>query len=192
MAPGPHYRGEDMTFQLSERRFGAPRTFEELAAIQACEEVFTAFCDFMDAGEVAAAVDLHTEDHVFYDIGRAEPMIGKAPLMARLQKVRFSYPGRRTLHTPSNFRFHDVSAETAECRVVISLYDLVKTPEGRGIGAFSTELLGYAQEDVRFVLDSDGTWRFGARKVKFLAGAKRLPIGTLPGDLPWNEQDDAR
>src|SRR4051794_17545133 len=104
-----------MTFQLSERRFGTPRTLPELIAIQACEEVFVAFCDFMDAGDVASAVDLHTEDLIFYDAGRKEPMIGKEPLRSRLQKVRFSYPGRRTLHTPSNFRFHRVTEGDAEC-----------------------------------------------------------------------------
>jgi hypothetical protein len=176
-----------MTFQLSERRFGTPRTLTELIAIQACEEVFVAFCDFMDVGDVASAVDLHTEDLIFYDAGRSEPMLGKEPLRNRLQKVRFSYPGRRTLHTPSNFRFHRVTEGDAECRVVISLYDLVRNPEGRGIGAYSTELLGYAQEEIRFVLDTDGQWRFQTRKVAFMSGAKRLPIGTLPGDLPWNE-----
>ena len=176
-----------MTFELSDRQFGAPRSLAELIAIQACEEVFTAFCDLMDAGEVDAAVELHTDDLVFYDVGRPEPMIGKEPLRARLKKVRFSYPGRRTLHTPSNFRFPKVTATEAECRVVISLYDLVRNPEGRGIGAYSTELLGYAHEEVRFTPDADGCWKFQTRKVAFLAGAKRLPIGTLPGDLPWNE-----
>jgi hypothetical protein len=177
-----------MTFELSERRFGEPRDLAALVAIQACEEVFTAFCDLMDAGEVDAAVELHTEDLVFYDVGRPEPMIGREPLRARLKKVRFSYPGRRTLHTPSNFRFHKVTDREAECRVVISLFDLVRDPEGRGISAYSTELLGYAQESVRFVLDADGVWRFQTRKVAFMAGAKKLPIGVLPKDLPWDQE----
>jgi hypothetical protein len=177
-----------MTFQLSPHQFGAPRSPEAAAVMRACEEVFIAFCDFMDAGDVGSAVGLHTEDLVFYDAGREEPMIGKAPLQARLEKVRFSYPGRRTLHTPSNFRFHKVTDAEAECHVVVSLMDLVKNPEGRGISRWSTELLGYAQEDVRFVLDTDGIWKFQTRRVAFMAGAKRLPIGVLPGDLPWNEQ----
>jgi ketosteroid isomerase-like protein len=177
-----------MAFGLSERRFGAPRSLEALIAIQACEEVFTAFCDLMDAGEVDAAVDLHADDLVFYDAGRAEPMIGKEPLRVRLKKVRFSYPGRRTLHTPSNFRFHKVTAEEAECRVVISLFDLVRNPEGKGISAYSTELLGYATEDVRFTPDAEGVWKFQTRKVAFMAGAKRLPIGMLPKDLPWDQE----
>ena len=33
----------------------------------------------------------------------------------------------------------------------------------------------------------NGRWLFHTRKIAFLSGAKRLPIGTLPGDLPWNE-----
>ena len=176
-----------MSFELSPRSFGLPRSAQELTAIHACEEVFTAFCDFMDQGEVDAAVDLHVEDMVFYDAGRPEPMLGKEPLRARLKKVRFSYPGRKTLHTPSNFRFHTVTDTRAECHVVISLYDLVRNPEGKGISRYSTELLGYANEDVLFALDKDGRWKFHTRRVAFLAGAKRLPIGTLPGDLPWNE-----
>lgn len=175
-----------MTFSLSPRSFGLPRSAQELSAIHACEEVFIAFCDLMDQGEVDAAVDLHVEDHVFYDAGRPEPMMGKEPLRARLKKVRFSYPGRRTLHTPSNFRFHEVNAQFAQCHVVISLYDLVLDPQGRGIGRYSTELLGYASEDVNFAM-ADGRWKFHTRRVAFLAGAKRLPIGTLPGSLPWNE-----
>lgn len=175
-----------MSFQLSSRVFGTPRSAQELAVIRACEEVFTAFCDLMDQGEVDAAVDLHCDDLVFHDVGRPEPMIGKEPLRARLKKVRFSYPGRKTLHTPSNFRFHKVTDAEAECRVVISLFDLVRNPEGRGIGRYSTELLGYASEDVLFK-PVDGRWLFHTRRIAFLAGAKRLPIGTLPGDLPWNE-----
>lgn len=175
-----------MSFELSPRVFGTPRSAQELSIIHACEEVFIAFCDLMDLGEVDAAVDLHSDDFVFYDAGRAEPTIGKEPLRARLKKVRFSYPGRRTLHTPSNFRFHKVTATEAECHVVISLYDLVRNPEGRGISKYSTELLGYAHEDVLFK-PVNGRWLFHTRKIAFLAGAKRLPIGTLPGDLPWNE-----
>jgi hypothetical protein len=173
-------------FQLSPRTFGLPRTPQELSAIHACEEVFIAFCDLMDMGDVDAAVELHCDDLVFYDAGRAEPKIGKEPLATRLKKVRFSYPGRKTLHTPSNFRFHRVTENEAECHVVISLYDLVRDPNGRGIGSYSTELLGYANEDVLFKL-VDGRWKFHTRRIAFLAGAKRLPIGTLPGDLPWNE-----
>jgi hypothetical protein len=176
-----------MSFELSPRRFGLTRTTEELAAIRACEEVFTAFCDFMDQGDVDSAVSLHADDLVFYDVGRPEPMLGVEPLRARLKKVRFSYPGRKTLHTPSNFRFHEVTATRAECHVVISLFDLVRNPEGKGIGRYSTELLGYANEDVLFALGGDGVWKFQKRRIAFLAGAKRLPIGTLPADLPWNE-----
>lgn len=175
-----------MSFQLTPRTYGLPRSAQELSAIHACEEVFIAFCDLMDQGEVDAAVDLHSENLVFYDAGREEPMTGREPLRARLKKVRFSYPGRRTLHTPSNFRFHEVTGTTAECHVVISLYDLVRNPQGRGISQYSTELLGYANEDVKFALE-DGRWMFHTRRVAFLAGAKALPIGTLPGSLPWNE-----
>lgn len=175
-----------MTFSLSPRTFGQPRSAQELSIIHACQEVFTAFCDFMDQGDVDAAIELHVDDHVLYDAGRSDPMVGKEPMRARFKKVRFSYPGRRTLHTPSNFRFHEVDDAFAECHVVISLYDLVLNPEGRGIGKYSTELLGYAHEDVKFAFDG-GLWKFHTRRVAFLAGAKRLPIGTMPGDLPWNE-----
>lgn len=173
-------------FELSAREFGRARTPEELAIMRACEEVFIAFCDLMDEGKVDEAMALHVGDVVFYDVGRSEPMIGRAAMLERMNKVRFSYPGRRTLHTPSNFRFHRVTREEAECRVVISLNDLVKNPEGTGIGRYSTELLGYAAEEVRFVPEA-GVWRFQTRKARFLAGAKRLPLGTLPGDLPWNQ-----
>lgn len=176
-----------MPFELSPCRFGLPRKPEQLVVMRACEEVFIAFCDFMDQGDVDAATALHVEDMVFYDAGRTEPSLGIEPLRARLKKVRFTYPGRRTLHTPSNFRFHEVSATRAECHVVISLYDLVRNPEGRGIARHSTELLGYAEEDVLFALDRDGLWKVHTRRVNFLAGAKRLPIGTLPSDLPWSQ-----
>lgn len=174
-------------FELSDHAFGKVRTAEEHAIMRACEETFIAFCDLMDEGEVEKAVALHTDDFVFYDAGREEPTIGRDPMLERMLKVRFSYPGRRTLHTPTNFRFHKVTSQEAECRVIIQLLDLVKNPEGRGIKRYSTELLGFAAEEARFV-PVDGLWRFHTRKVRFLAGAKRLPIGTLPGDLPWNEE----
>ena len=177
-----------MSFTLSPRNFGTPRSAAELAVMRVCEEVFTAFCDLMDRGDVEAAVELHSDDLVFYDVGRAEPMVGKEPLRARLKKVRFSYPGRKTLHIPSNFRFHEVTDKAAECRVVIALYDIVRMPGGKGIGSNSTELLGYAEEAVRFVLADDGCWKFQTRQVAFIGGAKQLPIGTLPKDLPWDKE----
>lgn len=173
-------------FGLSEWTSGQERSAQQVSAILACQEVFIAFCDLMDEGKVEDAVALHTDDVIFYDVGRDAPMIGKQPILDRLMKVRFSYPGRRTLHTPSNFRFHRVTETEAECRVIIALMDLVKNPEGRGIGRYSTELLGYAAEEVIFV-KQENRWLFHTRKVRFLAGAPRLPIGTLPGDLPWNE-----
>ena len=120
-----------MPFELSKRRFGLPRRPEELVAMRACEEVFIAFCDLMDEGEVDSAVDLHMEDLEFYDVGRVEPTIGIEPLRTRLKKVRFSYPGRKTLHTPTNFRFHEVTDKTADCRVVIGLLDIVRMPGPR-------------------------------------------------------------
>ena len=62
-------------------------------------------------------------------------------------------------------------------------------PHAGGISAFATELLGYAHEDVLFKRDADGVWKFHTRKVGFLAGAKQLPIGTLPKDLPWDKEE---
>jgi hypothetical protein len=182
-----------MTFELSERRYGAPRPASELAITEACKEVFIAFCDLMDAGDVDQAVDLlHADDLIFYDVGKPEPSIGKEPFRTRMKTVRFSYPGRRTLHTPTNFRFHRVTESEAECRVIIALFDLLKNPEGRGISRYSSEFLGYAREEVRFTPDKDGVWKFQTRKSAFIAGAKRLPIGTLPGHLPWNETDERK
>lgn len=173
-------------FELSEHIAGRVRTGEELAIIRACEDTFITFCDLMDEGKVEEAAALHVEDLVFYDAGLDQPRIGRQALFDRMMKVRFSYPGRRTLHTPSNFRFYVVDKDAAECRVVIALMDLVKNPSGRGIGRYSTELLGYAAEECRFV-PKDGRWFFQTRKVRFLAGAPLLPLGTLPGDLPWNK-----
>ncbi len=164
--------------------------------MQACEEVFTAFCDLMDEGEVDSAVELHTEDLEFYDVGRDEPMRGREPLRTRLKKVRFSYPGRKTLHTPSNFRFHEVTERTAECRVIIALMDVVRMPGGKGIGANSTELLGYAEEEVRFALDSDGCWRFQARQGRVsqrrqAVAYRHSPQGPPLGQGPMNDSDYA-
>lgn len=173
-------------FQLTDHPFGKVRSADELAIMAACEELYVAFCDLIDAGELEKAVALHTDDVAVYQEGRPEPIVGLHKWLARLKQVRFSYRGRVTLHTPSNFRFHRVTAQEAECRVITSLYDLVRDPEGRGIGRYSTELVGYAAEEARLV-PVNGLWRFQIRKVRFLAGAKRLPIGTLPGDLKWDE-----
>lgn len=169
-------------FELSDHEFGRLRTPTELAVMRAVEEVYTAFCDWVDDGDLERAMTLHIEDVTIHELGKREPIIGQQRWLERLKKVRFSYPGRRTLHTPSNFRFHRVTAEVAECRMVTSLYDLLKNPQGPGIDRYSTELVGYAAEEARFV-PVDGLWRFHTRKVWFLAGAKRLPIGTLPGQL---------
>lgn len=171
-------------FKLTDRPFGKVRSAEELAIMAACEELYVAFCDLIDAGELDKAVEMHTEDLAVYQEGRPEPLVGLQKWRARLQQMRFSYRGRVTLHTPSNFRFHRVTAQEAECRVITSLYDLVRNPEGRGISRYSTELVGYAAEEARFV-PVNGLWRFKIRQVRFLAGAKRLAIGTLPGELPW-------
>ena len=161
-----------MPFNLSSWQFGTPRSPQQAAIMRTCEEVMIAFCDLVDAGNLDAATALHVEDLVFYDVGRTDPMHGRDKLAKRLNAVRFCYPGRKTLHTPSNFRFHKVDESSAECRVVISLYDLVAIPGGRGIGAYSTELLGYAAEDIRFVFDNDGRWKMQTRSVRFLSATR--------------------
>lgn len=171
-------------FKLSDYPFGRVRSLEELQIIQACTELYIAFVDLTDAGELEKALDLHTDDIEVYQRGRQEPWIGKAAWLNRLKQVRFSYPDRRVLHTPTNFRFHAVTPERAECSAVTALYDLVLNPEGTGIGRFSSELVGYAAEEALFA-PVDGLWRFKVRKARFLAGAKRLPIGVLPGELNW-------
>lgn len=176
-------------FELSDYSFGRVRSLEELQIIQACTDLYIAFTDLTDAGELEKVVDLHTDDIAVYQRGRAEPWVGKSAWLARLKQVRFSYPGRRVLHTPSNLRFHSVMPERAECRAVTALYDLVLNPQGTGIGRFSSELVGYAAEEVLFV-PVNGLWRFKIRKVSFLAGAKRLPIGVLPGALNWEDAGD--
>lgn len=176
-------------FELSEYPFGRIRSLEELQIIHACTELYTAFTDLTDAGELEKVADLHTDDIEVYQRGRAEPWVGRVAWIARLKQVRFSYPGRRVLHTPSNIRFHSVTPERAECRAVTALYDLVLNPEGRGIARYSSELVGYAAEEALFV-PVNGLWRFRIRKVTFLAGAKRLPIGVLPGELNWEDTGD--
>lgn len=176
-------------FELSSYAFGRVRSLEEMQIIQACEELYVAFCDLIDAGKLEEAVALHTDDIEVYQIGRREPFVGKAVWLARLKEVRFSYPNRKVLHTPSNFRFHRVTSDSAECRSITALYDTVFNPEGRGIARYSSELVGYAGEETQFA-PVDGLWRFRRRKAWFIAGAKRLPIGVLPGDLNWDEAAD--
>lgn len=179
-------REHDEVLRLSDREFGRVRTIEEIQIIQACEELYIAFCDLIDEGELEKAVSLHTEKTEIHQFGRSAPVVGHAAWLARLKQVRFSYPNRRVLHVPSNFRFHEVTPERAECRVVTALYDIVKNPEGRGISRYSTEPVGMAAEEAEFV-PVDGVWKLNIRKVWFISGAKRLPVGTLPGDLNWEE-----
>ncbi|HWL60467.1 MAG TPA: nuclear transport factor 2 family protein [Microbacteriaceae bacterium] len=175
-----------MSFTLPEEwRAGVPDTVEELIAIRACESLIIDFCDRIDAGDVAAAMALHTADHQMYDISRPEPL-DYAEMEARLNKVRFSYEGREVFHVPSNVRLQVVAPDTVQGSFHIALYDLVRMPGGRGIGAKSTEFLGFANEHVLFRLD-DGRWKFAARKMRFISGAKQLPIGTLPANLPFEE-----
>lgn len=168
--------------------FGAVRTAEELSIIKACEDVIVAFCDRIDVGDVEGAVDLHTENVLFYDVGAVEPMRGKSPILKRMLKVRFCYPNRVTLHTVHNVRFGRVTTTEAECRFMIGLYDLVAVEGKSGIGSKSTEFLGFAEEHVQFSADGD-LWKFCQRKVRFLSGAKALPIGVLPSSLPFGEEE---
>jgi len=173
-------------FQLSSYPFGKVRTLEQLTIMEACQQVYIAFSDFVDAGDLDSALALHTEDVTVFQEGRPEPLVGLLQWHARLKQVRFSYPRRKTLHPVSNFRFHTVTPTVAELRAITALYDLVFNPEGKGISRHSSELVGYAVEEAQFV-PVDGFWRFKIRKVGFLAGAHRLPIGTLPGHLPWDD-----
>lgn len=174
-------------FQLSDHEFGKPRTIDELIIIRACEDIYIAFCDLTDGGYIDRAMALHTNGVQIEQVGRKDVIVGNAAWRARLEEVRFCYPNRRVLHTPSNLRFHAVTAERAECHAVTALYDLVLNAEGRGINRYSSELVGYAAEEAEFV-PVGGIWKFNKRRIKFLAGAKRLPIGTLPADLPWEPE----
>jgi hypothetical protein len=175
-------------FRLSDYQFGKPRTIEELIVIRACEDIYTAFCDLTDGGDIDAVIALHTEEIQVEQVGRKDIIRGRAAWRERLNEVRFCYPKRRVLHTPSNLRFHAVTDTRAECHAITALYDLVLNPEGRGINRYSSEHVGYASEEAEFV-PVDGIWKFSKRRIKFLAGAKRLPIGTLPADLPWEPEE---
>lgn len=177
-------------FQLSDHAFGTPRTIDELIIIRACEDIYTAFCDLTDGGDIDRVMELHTDDVQVEQVGRKDIIRGRDAWRARLDEVRFCYPRRRVLHTPSNLRFHAVTATRAECRAITALYDLVLNPEGRGINRYSSEHVGYASEEAEFV-PVDGVWKFAKRRIRFLAGAKRLPIGTLPADLPWEPEQSA-
>jgi len=161
----------------------------ELVAARACEQAIIAFCDLMDAGAVAEAVALHHPDAVMFDAVGDARIEGTEAIQARLERVRFSYPNRRTLHVPSNIRLAMTDEGSMAGGYIVALYDLVEVKGGRGIGARSTELLGFAHEDVVFSPDAEGRWLYATRRVRFLAGAKRLPIGVLPSGLPFEESD---
>ncbi|GGA68717.1 hypothetical protein GCM10011490_19020 [Pseudoclavibacter endophyticus] len=160
---------------------------DALLAENACTKLVIEFCNLMDQGRVADAVELHTDEAAMVDAVSGKPMVGKTAMRDRLERVRFSYEGRVTLHTPTNILVTATGADRATGSFVAALYDLVEVEGGRGIGTRATELLGFASEDVEFERGADGVWRFSHRVVRFLAGAKRLPIGQLPADLPFGK-----
>ena len=176
-----------MSFKLpQEWRAGVPSTVEELVALRACESVVIEFCARIDAGDVSGAMDLSTDDIQMYDISRPEPLDGRGAMEARLQKVRFAYEDREVFHVPSNFRGQLVEPGLVQGSFHIALYDLVRIPGRRGIGSKSTEFLGFAYEEVLFRLE-EGVWKFSVRKMRFISGAKALPIGTLPKNAVFEE-----
>ena len=114
---------------VSNRLGGEARTPAQVSAVLACEELIIGFCDLMDEGAIEKALDLHRADAVFYDLDGAE-IRGREAIAAWLGRVRLRDPGRSTLHVPSNIRFLEVADDTAECRAVITVFDLIQ-PEGR-------------------------------------------------------------
>ena len=151
---------------------GAVRTPLQLAAMSACEELIVDFCDLMDEGDVAGALDSHLDDPVFHDVDGTR-ITGKADAAEWLRRVRFSYPGRATLHVPSNLRFADVTDDHARCRVLVTLYDLTEPDGEQRARARSPDLRGVVAEDIQFQR-AGACWRFKERRISFLTGSSPL------------------
>ena len=149
---------------------GRSKSVEQLRAADACQELVIAFCDLMDEGDVDSALELHTDDIVFRDVDGA-PVVGKAAAKPWLQSVRFRYPGRVTLHVPSNIRFSAIEDARAECRALVTLYELTRPDGHGGADRCAPTVHGVVVEDITFRRLSDGAWRFSDRVISFLTGA---------------------
>ena len=158
-----------MGYRSSNDRFGVVRTPSQVAVMKACEELIVAFCDLVDAGDLDGALGLHLADAIFNDVNGAK-VCGHERIAAWLSKVRLSYPGRSTLHVPSNLRFARVTESEAECRVIIALYDLTKLDGDKIAYAARPSLRRVVAEAIRFSLGPSGDWRFRERSLSFLTG----------------------
>lgn len=150
------------------------RTRGDAEALWACAEVATMFCELLDAGEVAAAFELHHPDLAFYPPGAPVPL-DRAAAQAAGEQMVGAYSGRRTLHLLGNFAGRVVAEDLVEAQYVVSVYELTHVVDGVAVERDAPTLFAFAHERALFRRGADGAWRYAEQRM--LPIAPRNPFG---------------
>lgn len=130
----------------------------EASVVVACQRLIARLTQLTDAGEVAAAAGLFTEDAVFARPSAPdEPIVGRAAILEHLSARP---PERLTRHLVCN----TVVIAASETEAHVESYVLLVSAPARGPGLPSAQpphhLGSYRDHLVR---EPDGQWRFKAR-----------------------------
>ncbi len=146
------------------------------AAVAACAEVATAFCELLDAGDAAAAFQLHAADLDFYPPG-AQAALSRDAAQTAAERMLRAYPGRRTLHVIGNFLGQAVAADRVDAQYVVTVYELTRPEGGGAVEREVPHLFALAHELAVFRREPDGAWRYASQRM--------IPIAPL---RPFGEE----
>ncbi|MEF2978563.1 nuclear transport factor 2 family protein [Subtercola sp. YIM 133946] len=146
------------------------------AAIVACQEVIAAFCDLLDQGDIDAAFALHSDDLEFWEVGASEPLRGPKAAAESARRFRFMYPGRRTLHVPSNFIIQP-DGDAMRARYSMTVWELTVHENGVTRQLRQPQIFVLAQETAVLHRTEEGVWRISEERMFLVAPRRDLVPG---------------
>ncbi|MGO4806140.1 nuclear transport factor 2 family protein [Arthrobacter sp. 2MCAF15] len=152
---------------------------ETAAAILACGDAIVAFNDFLDEGDIEAAYQLHEEALKFWVPGAEEPRTGRDEAKNAAAAFRFSYPGRRTLHSVSNLRVEPSGQGTMAARYLTTVYELTTGESGVAVELEAPVIYALAREHTRLRQDQAGRWKIYEQRMQLIAPLSlRAPVAS--------------
>lgn len=143
-------------------------TPQDAADLVACERVASLFSHLLDEGDLEAAFALHHDDVQFFGPDGSGPF-DRTGAREDAAKVRFAYPGRRTLHLISNFIGSPLPDGTVEARYYLTVYELTERAGEQTLQLAAPRIFVLAQETAIFSRAATGDWKYQEQRLSLVA-----------------------
>ncbi len=147
-------------------------TPQDAADLVACERVASLFSHLLDEGDLDAAFALHHDDVRFYGPDGSGPF-DRAGAREDAARVRFAYPGRRTLHLISNFIGTPLPDGTVEAHYYLTVYELTERVGDETLQLAAPRIFVLAAEDAIFSRAVGGEWKYSEQHLSLVAPMRK-------------------